>query len=86
MSLCRRMGTVIPILHEMRKGGKGLIIGDFIVFLIIRIFCAGYGACGFKWLGICKRMSNNNIEQQGEMIRRCSQKFFCVWSIASFPL
>jgi hypothetical protein len=37
------MGTVIPVLHEVREMGKGLIIGDFSVFLMIRIFCAGYG-------------------------------------------
>ena len=32
MTLCRRMGTVIPVLHEGREMGKGLIIGDFSVF------------------------------------------------------
>lgn len=46
MTLCRRMGTVIPVLHEMRKGGKGLIIGDFIVFFNYPDFLRGL--CGMR--------------------------------------
>ena len=53
MTLCRRMGTVILVLHEVREMGKGLIIGDFSVFYNDPDFFAramgneGLSACGF---------------------------------------
>lgn len=43
MTLCRRMGTVIPVLHEVREMGKGLIIGDFSVFYNDPDFLRGLG-------------------------------------------
>ena len=66
MTLCRRMGTVIPVLHEMRKGGKGLIIGDFIVFLLSEFFARAVGGAGLSGWGFVNGCQTTILNSKGK--------------------
>lgn len=67
MALCRQMGMVLPVLHEMRKGGKGLIIGEFIVFYKLSgFFARAVGHAGLSGWGFVIGCQTTILNSKGK--------------------